>query len=150
MKFLDLAKVHLKSGSGGNGCVSFRRAAHEEFGGPDGGNGGQGGDVFAEAVEGLNTLIDFRYQQHFFAKNGRPGMGKQRSGKDGDDIIMQVPLGTEILEDDEETTIIDLTEVGQRVLLAKGRIDQPLVDASAEHLKGREALQVALSNLKNS
>ena len=120
MKFLDLAKVHLKSGSGGNGCVSFRRAAHEEFGGPDGGNGGQGGDVFAEAVEGLNTLIDFRYQQHFFAKNGRPGMGKQRSGKDGDDIILQVPLGTEILEDDEETTIIDLTEVGQRVLLAKG------------------------------
>lgn len=120
MKFLDLAKVHLKSGAGGNGCVSFRRAAHEEFGGPDGGNGGQGGDVVAEAVEGLNTLIDFRYQQHFFAKNGRPGMGKQRSGKDGDDIILKVPVGTEILEEDEETVIADLTEVGQRVLLAKG------------------------------
>jgi len=120
MKFLDLTKVHLKSGAGGNGCVSFRRAAHEEFGGPDGGNGGQGGDVFAEAVEGLNTLIDFRYQQHFFAKNGRPGMGKQRSGKDGDDIILKIPVGTEILEEDEETIVADLTVVGQRVLLAKG------------------------------
>ena len=120
MKFLDLAKVHLKSGAGGNGCVSFRRAAHEEFGGPDGGNGGQGGDVWAEAVEGLNTLIDFRYQQHFFAQNGRPGMGKQRSGKDGEDVVLRVPVGTEILEEDEETVIADLTEVGQRVLLAAG------------------------------
>lgn len=115
MKFLDLAKVHLKSGAGGNGCVSFRRAAHEEFGGPDGGNGGQGGDVWAVAVEGLNTLIDFRYQQHFFAKNGRPGMGKQRSGKDGEDSILNVPVGTEILEEDEDTVIADLTYVGQRV-----------------------------------
>lgn len=120
MKFLDLAKVHLKSGAGGNGCVSFRRAAHEEFGGPDGGNGGQGGDVWAVAVEGLNTLIDFRYQQHFFAKNGRPGMGKQRSGKDGEDSILNVPVGTEILEEDEDTVIADLTYVGQRVLLASG------------------------------
>ncbi|WP_069299943.1 GTPase ObgE [Neptunicoccus sediminis] len=120
MKFLDLAKVHLKSGAGGNGCVSFRRAAHEEYGGPDGGNGGQGGDVWAEAVEGLNTLIDFRYQQHFFAQNGRPGMGKQRSGKDGEDVVLRVPVGTEILEEDEETVIADLTEVGQRVLLAAG------------------------------
>ena len=120
MKFLDLTRVHVKSGAGGNGCVSFRRAAHEEFGGPDGGNGGQGGDVWAEAVEGLNTLIDFRYQQHFFAKNGRPGMGKQRSGKDGDDVVLKVPVGTEILEEDEDTVVADLTEVGQRVLLAKG------------------------------
>ncbi|PLS20704.1 GTPase ObgE [Neptunicoccus cionae] len=120
MKFLDLAKVHLKSGAGGNGCVSFRRAAHEEYGGPDGGNGGQGGDVWAEAVDGLNTLIDFRYQQHFFAQNGRPGMGKQRSGKDGEDVVLRVPVGTEILEEDEETVIADLTEVGQRVLLAAG------------------------------
>ncbi|MDR6265320.1 MULTISPECIES: GTPase ObgE [Rhodobacterales] len=120
MKFLDLAKVHLKSGAGGNGCVSFRRAAHEEFGGPDGGNGGQGGDVWAVAVDGLNTLIDFRYQQHFFAKNGRPGMGKQRSGKDGEDSILHVPVGTEILEEDEDTVIADLTYVGQRVLLASG------------------------------
>ncbi|MEM7440916.1 MAG: GTPase ObgE [Pseudomonadota bacterium] len=120
MKFLDLAKVYTRSGAGGNGCVSFRREAHVEFGGPDGGNGGRGGDVQAVAVEGLNTLIDFRYQQHFFAKNGRPGMGKQRSGKDGDDIILHVPVGTEILEEDGETLIADLTRVGQRVVLAKG------------------------------
>ncbi len=120
MKFLDLAKVHVRSGAGGNGCVSFRREAYVEFGGPDGGNGGGGGAVWAEAVEGLNTLIDFRYQQHFFAQNGRPGMGKQRSGRHGDDIILKVPVGTEILEEDEETVIVDLTEVGQRFLLAEG------------------------------
>lgn len=120
MKFLDLAKVQVRSGAGGNGCVSFRREAYVEYGGPDGGNGGGGGNVFAEAVEGLNTLIDFRYQQHFFAQNGRPGMGKQRSGKTGDDIILYVPVGTEILEEDEETIIADLTEVGQRFLLAEG------------------------------
>lgn len=120
MKFLDLARVYLKSGAGGNGCVSFRREAHVEYGGPDGGNGGSGGDVWAEAVDGLNTLIDFRYQQHFFAKNGRPGMGKQRSGADGDDVVLKVPVGTEILEDDELTLIADLTEIGQRVLLAAG------------------------------
>ncbi|MCP5074037.1 MAG: GTPase ObgE [Rhodobacteraceae bacterium] len=120
MKFLDLAKVQLRSGAGGNGCVSFRREAHVEYGGPDGGSGGKGGDVWAEAVEGLNTLIDFRYQQHFFAKNGRPGMGKARSGVGGDDIVLKVPVGTEILEEDEETVVADLTEVGQRVLLAAG------------------------------
>ena len=120
MKFLDLAKVNLRSGAGGNGCVSFRREAHVEFGGPDGGDGGKGGDVWAVAVMGLNTLIDFRYQQHFLAKNGRSGMGKQRSGKDGDDIVLKVPVGTEILEEDEQTVIADLTEVGQRVLLAAG------------------------------
>ncbi len=120
MKFLDLAKVHVRSGAGGNGCVSFRREAHVEYGGPDGGNGGGGGNVYAEAVDGLNTLIDFRYQQHFFAQNGRPGMGKQRSGKTGEDIILKVPVGTEILEEDETTLIADLTEVGQRFLLAEG------------------------------
>jgi GTP-binding protein len=120
MKFLDLAKVYIRSGAGGAGCVSFRREKFVEFGGPDGGDGGQGGDVWAEAVEGLNTLIDFRYQQHFFARNGQPGMGRQRTGKDGDDIVLRVPVGTEILDEDEETVIADLTEVGQRVLLAKG------------------------------
>jgi GTP-binding protein len=120
MKFLDLARVTIRSGAGGAGCVSFRREKYVEFGGPDGGDGGRGGDVWAEAVEGLNTLIDFRYQQHFFAKNGQPGMGRQRTGKDGDDIVLRVPVGTEILEDDEETVIADLTEVGQRVLLARG------------------------------
>ena len=120
MKFLDLARVTIRSGAGGSGCVSFRREKYIEYGGPDGGDGGRGGDVWAEAVEGLNTLIDFRYQQHFFAKNGQPGMGKQRTGKDGDDIVLRVAAGTEILDEDEETVIADLTQVGDRVLLAKG------------------------------
>ncbi|MFW8593133.1 GTPase ObgE [Cribrihabitans neustonicus] len=120
MKFLDLAKVYIRSGAGGNGCVSFRREKYIEYGGPDGGDGGKGGSVWAEATEGLNTLIDFRYQQHFFAKNGQSGMGRQRSGKDGDDIVLRVPVGTEILDEDEETVLADLTEVGERVLLAKG------------------------------
>lgn len=120
MKFLDLAKVMVRSGAGGNGCVSFRREAYVEYGGPDGGDGGRGGDVIVEAVDGLNTLIDFRYQQHFFAGNGRPGMGRQRSGKDGEDIVLRVPVGTEILEEDQETVIADITEVGQRVILAEG------------------------------
>lgn len=120
MKFLDLARVHLRSGSGGQGCVSFRREKFIEFGGPDGGDGGAGGDVWAEAVEGLNTLIDYRYQQHFFAKNGQHGMGAQRTGKSAEDVVLKVPVGTEILEEDGETLIADLTHVGQRVLLAKG------------------------------
>jgi GTP-binding protein len=120
MKFLDLAKVYIRSGSGGNGCVSFRREKYVEYGGPDGGDGGRGGDVIVEAVEGLNTLIDFRYQQHFFAKNGTPGMGRARTGADGDDIILRVPVGTEIIDEDEETLIADMTEVGQRFVLAKG------------------------------
>ncbi|RKT34157.1 GTP-binding protein [Roseovarius halotolerans] len=120
MKFLDLAKVHIRSGAGGGGCISFRREKYIEYGGPDGGDGGSGGSVWVEAVEGLNTLIDFRYQQHFFAKNGQPGMGKQRTGKDGDDIELRVPVGTEILDEDQETVIADLTLVGERVLLAKG------------------------------
>ncbi|SMX35242.1 GTPase ObgE [Actibacterium lipolyticum] len=120
MKFLDLAKVYIRSGGGGSGCISFRREKYIEYGGPDGGDGGGGGDVWAEAVDGLNTLIDFRYQQHFFAKSGQPGMGKQRTGKDGDDVVLRVPVGTEILDEDEETILADMTEVGQRVLLAKG------------------------------
>ncbi|MCR9157789.1 MAG: GTPase ObgE [Rhodobacteraceae bacterium] len=120
MKFLDLCKVYIRSGSGGNGCISFRREKYIEFGGPDGGDGGGGGDVWAEAVDGLNTLIDFRYQQHFFADNGRAGAGRQRTGADGDDIVLRVPVGTEILDEDEETVIADMTVLGQRVLLAKG------------------------------
>lgn len=120
MKFLDLAKVYIRSGAGGNGAVSFRREKYIEFGGPDGGDGGKGGDVWAEAVDGLNTLIDFRYQQHFFAKNGQGGMGKQRTGKDGEDVVLKVPVGTEVLDEDEETVIADLTTVGERVLLARG------------------------------
>ncbi|MDO5528577.1 MAG: GTPase ObgE [Paracoccus sp. (in: a-proteobacteria)] len=120
MKFLDLAKVYIRSGGGGAGAVSFRREKFIEYGGPDGGDGGRGGDVIAEAVPGLNTLIDFRYQQHFFAKTGQHGMGSQRTGASGDDIVLKLPVGTEILDEDEETVIADLTEVGQRVVLARG------------------------------
>src|SRR6056297_543597 len=120
MKFLDLARVTIRSGGGGAGCVSFRREKYVEYGGPDGGDGGRGGDVWAECVDGLNTLIDFRYQQHFFAKSGQPGMGQQRTGKTGDDIVLRVPVGAEILDEDQETVIADLTEIGQRVLLARG------------------------------
>ncbi|MEM6729806.1 MAG: GTPase ObgE [Pseudomonadota bacterium] len=120
MKFLDLAKVYIRSGAGGSGCVSFRREKYIEYGGPDGGDGGKGGSVIVEAVEGLNTLIDFRYQQHFFAKNGQAGMGSQKTGKDGQDIVLKVPVGTEVLDEDEETVLADLTEVGQEIVLAKG------------------------------
>ena len=120
MKFLDLAKVYIRSGGGGSGCVSFRREKFIEFGGPDGGDGGNGGSVWAEAIDGLNTLIDFRYQQHFFARSGQAGMGSQCTGKSADDVILRVPAGTEILDDDGETLIADLTEPGQRVLLARG------------------------------
>lgn len=120
MKFLDLAKVYIRSGSGGGGAVSFRREKYIEYGGPDGGDGGKGGSVIVEAVEGLNTLIDFRYQQHFFAQNGQPGRGQQRTGRSGDDIILRVPVGTEVLDEDQETVIADLTEVGQVVVLAQG------------------------------
>jgi GTP-binding protein len=120
MKFLDLCKVYVRSGAGGNGCISFRREKFIEYGGPDGGDGGRGGSVWAEAVDGLNTLIDFRYQQHWFAKSGQGGMGNNRTGKDGDDIVLRVPVGTEILDEDEETVLADITELGQRVLLAKG------------------------------
>ncbi|AWZ21919.1 GTP-binding protein, GTP1/OBG family [Roseovarius sp. TM1035] len=120
MKFLDLAKVYIRSGGGGAGSVSFRREKFIEFGGPDGGDGGNGGSVWAEAVDGLNTLIDFRYQQHFFARSGTPGMGRQRTGASGDDIVLRVPVGTEILDEDMETVLADMTEIGQRVLLAQG------------------------------
>ena len=120
MKFLDLAKVYIRSGGGGGGCVSFRREKFVEFGGPDGGDGGNGGSVWAVAVEGLNTLIDYRYQQHFFAKSGQAGMGSQRTGKTGEDIVLKVPLGTEILDEDQETVLADLVQVGDRVQLAQG------------------------------
>ena len=120
MKFLDEARIYIRSGDGGAGCVSFRREKFIEFGGPDGGDGGRGGDVWAEAVDGLNTLIDFRFQQHFFAKSGQHGMGAQRTGASGDDIVLRVPVGTEILDEDQETVIADLTAPGQRILLARG------------------------------
>jgi GTP-binding protein len=120
MKFLDLAKVYIRSGAGVNGAAGFHCEKFIEFGGPDGGDGGNGGSVWAVCVDGLNTLIDFRYQQHFFAQNGRGGAGRGMTGAGGDDIILRVPVGTEILDEDGETVIADLTEVDQRVLLAKG------------------------------
>jgi len=120
MKFLDQAKVFVRSGDGGAGCVSFRREKFVEFGGPDGGDGGRGGDVWVEAVEALNTLIDYRYQQHFKARTGGHGMGANRSGKAGADVVLKVPVGTQVFAEDNETLIADLTEVGQRVRLARG------------------------------
>ena len=120
MKFLDQAKVYIKSGAGGAGAVSFLREKFVEFGGPDGGNGGRGGDVIAVCAEGLNTLIDFRYQQHFRAGTGVHGMGKNRTGANGEDIILRVPKGTQIFEEDQETLIADFTEIGQRVVLLRG------------------------------
>jgi GTP-binding protein len=120
MKFLDQAKIYTRSGNGGAGAISFHRAKYQEFGGPDGGNGGKGGDVWIEAVEGLNTLIDYRYKQHFKAETGVHGMGKNRDGRKGKDVVLKVPVGTQILEEDSETVVADLTGVGQRFLLSKG------------------------------
>jgi GTPase len=120
MKFLDQAKVYVKAGDGGAGCVSFRREKFIEFGGPDGGDGGRGGDVWIECVDGLNTLIDYRYQQHFKAKKGENGKGANRTGAGGADAVLKVPVGTEVLEDDQETVIADLTGIGERVKIASG------------------------------
>ena len=120
MKFLDQQKVFIKSGDGGAGCVGFRREKFIEYGGPDGGDGGRGGGVIAQCVDGVNTLIDFRYQQHFKAQRGEGGMGQNRSGKASDPVILRVPVGTQILDEDKETVLADLTRVGQRVVLAKG------------------------------
>ena len=120
MKFLDQAKIYLKSGDGGRGCVSFRREKYIEFGGPNGGDGGKGGSVWFVAVENLNTLIDFRYQQHFKAQNGQHGMGSEMCGAKGEDLIIKVPVGTEIVADDGETVIADMVEAGQKFMIAKG------------------------------
>src|SRR5262245_14298944 len=122
MKFLDEAKIYLRSGKGGPGCISFRREKFIEFGGPDGGDGGKGGDVIFEAVGNLNTLIDFRYQQHFRAKNGLPGEGQNKTGASAPDLVIAVPPGTEILADDGETPIADLDHVGARMLVLEGGI----------------------------
>ncbi len=120
MKFLDEAKVYIRSGDGGNGCVAFRREKFIEFGGPSGGNGGRGGDIIVEAVDGLNTLIDYRYQQHFKAQKGAHGMGKDCHGAGGKDLTLKVPVGTQIFDEDRETLLADLTKVGERVVLAQG------------------------------
>jgi len=120
MKFLDQCKIYIRSGDGGGGAVSFRREKFIEYGGPDGGDGGRGGDVWIEAVEGLNTLIDYRYHQHFKAGTGGHGMGRNRSGAAGPDQVLRVPVGTEVLEEDRETLIVDLDEAGARYCLASG------------------------------
>jgi GTP-binding protein len=120
MKFLDEAKIYLKSGDGGAGATSFRREKYVEFGGPDGGNGGRGGDVIFKARRDLNTLIDFRYTQHFKAKNGMHGMGRQRTGSKGEDMVIEVPIGTQILDEDKETVLYDMIEEGQTVTILKG------------------------------
>ena len=120
MKFLDEAKVYIRSGDGGNGCVAFRREKFIEFGGPSGGNGGRGGDVVIEAVDGLNTLIDYRYQQHFKAQKGVHGMGKDRHGANGKDITLKVPVGTQVFDEDRETMLFDFTELGQKFVIAEG------------------------------
>ncbi len=120
MKFLDEAKVYVQSGAGGNGCIAFRREKFIEFGGPSGGNGGKGGDVVIEAVDGLNTLIDYRYQQHFKAKSGGNGMGKDMHGANGKDVVLKVPVGTQVYEEDGESLLADFTKAGERVTLMKG------------------------------
>ncbi len=120
MHFLDQAKIHVKSGQGGPGAVSFRREKYIEYGGPDGGNGGKGGDVVFVAMPGLNTLIDFRYTQHFKAKRGGHGMGKNRTGASAEDMVIEVPVGTQVLSDDKEEVLADFTEEGQRFVLLEG------------------------------
>src|SRR5213595_1655034 len=120
MKFLDEAKVYIRSGDGGNGCVAFRREKFIEFGGPSGGNGGRGGDIIVEVADGLNTLIDYRYQQHFKAPKGTNGMGKDRHGANGKPILLKVPVGTQIFDEDRETLIHDFTTLGEKFVLAEG------------------------------
>lgn len=120
MHFLDQAKIFIRSGQGGPGAVSFRREKYVEYGGPDGGNGGKGGDIIFEAVTGLNTLIDFRYTQHFKAQRGGGGAGQNRTGAGGNDLIIKVPVGTQVLDDDRETVLLDMTEAGERKVLLRG------------------------------
>lgn len=120
MKFLDEAKIYIESGDGGAGCVSFHREKFIERGGPDGGNGGKGGNVYIEAIDNANTLIDFRYQQHFRAEKGHHGMGRLRSGRKGEDVILKVPVGTQIFDEDKETLLLDMTRKGERILLLEG------------------------------
>src|SRR4028118_2357524 len=120
MHFLDQAKIFIRSGAGGPGAVSFRREKFIEFGGPDGGDGGKGGDIVFEAVPGLNTLIDFRYTQHFRAPRGKGGSGSNRTGAGGKDLVIKVPIGTQVISDDKEHVLADLTEIGQRLVFLKG------------------------------
>jgi len=150
MKFLDEAKIYIQSGSGGNGCVSFRREKFIEFGGPNGGDGGRGGDVVAECVDGLNTLIDYRYQQHFKAKPGGGGMGKDRHGANGKDVILKVPVGTQIYEEDGETLLADLTALGQLVVLARGGNAVSATRISNPRSIRRRAMPIRASRARNA
>ncbi len=120
MQFIDLALIRIKSGNGGSGCTSFRREKFIEFGGPDGGDGGKGGDVIVRAISNLNTLIDFKYKRHYFAKNGRPGMGQNKTGANGDNVILNVPIGTEVLLENKKTVLTDLVNDGQQYVIAEG------------------------------
>ena len=120
MQFIDLALIHIRSGTGGSGCSSFRREKFIEFGGPDGGDGGKGGNVVVRAISNLNTLIDFKYKRHYFAKNGRPGMGQNKTGANGDDVILNVPIGTEVLLENKKTVLVDLINEGQEYVIAEG------------------------------
>ena len=120
MQFIDLALIHIRSGTGGSGCSSFRREKVIEFGGPDGGDGGKGGDVVVRAISNLNTLMDFKYKRHYFAKNGRPGMGQNKTGANGDDIILNVPVGTEVLLENKKTVLVDIINDGQQYVIAEG------------------------------
>jgi GTP-binding protein len=146
MKFLDQCKIYIRSGNGGAGSVSFRREKFIPNGGPDGGDGGKGGDVWIEAVEGLNTLIDYRYQQHFKAKTGEHGKGRQMHGANAEDVVLRVPVGTEVLDEEQETVIVDLDEAGKRFLLARGgnggwgntRFKGPVNQAPTFALPGQE------------
>ena len=126
MKFLDQAKIYVRSGDGGSGCIAFRREKYIEFGGPFGGDGGRGGDVVIECVDGLNTLIDYRYQQHFKAKSGGQGMGKNRSGASAPPVVLKVPVGTQVFDADNETLLADFTAVGERAVVAKDYVHHAL------------------------
>ncbi len=120
MQFIDLALIHIRSGTGGSGCTSFRREKFIEFGGPDGGDGGKGGNVVVKAISNLNTLIDFKYRRHYFAKNGKPGMGQNKTGANGEDVILSVPIGTEVLLENKKTLLVDLVYDGQQYVIAEG------------------------------
>ena len=152
MKFLDQAKIYCRSGAGGGGAVSFRREKFIEHGGPDGGDGGRGGDVWIEAVDGLNTLIDYRYQQHFRAQTGHHGQGRNMHGGKGEDVVLRVPVGTEVLDEDQETLIVDMDAAGKRFLLLKGgnggwgntRFKGPVNRAPTHANPGQEAEERAI------
>ena len=152
MQFIDLALIHIRSGTGGSGCTSFRREKFIEFGGPDGGDGGKGGDVIVKAISNLNTLVDFKYKRHYFAKNGRPGMGQNKTGANGDDVVINVPVGTEVLLENKKTVLVDLVSDRQRYVIAEGgnggwgnsRFKSPTNQAPRQFNKGHSGSELTL------